>query len=249
VDLASLPIMARTVREIMNREVLTLRPDTALREAKHLLRTFAVSAAPVVSDDGKPLGVLSTRDGLEGEGRAGERMTRPALCVASSALVEDAARQLAATTVHHLVVVDGSGATVGMLSSIDLLRAVLGMPTPHPLAFPHWDDATAATWSDDRPLDEENASSAPAGPGIVALVTSCVGEPDSLVWAEECDDLRSRALAMAADPMHQTAALLHVLAHRGVRFRVTRISDAAQRARTLALLEDRLEHLPPPGGT
>jgi hypothetical protein len=176
-------------------------------------------------------------------------MTRPALCVSSSALVEDAARQLATTTVHHLVVVDGAGGTVGMLSSIDLLRALLGMPTPHPPAFPHWDDATEASWTDDRPLDEENASRAPGGPGIVALVTSYVGEPDSLVWAEECRDLRSRTLDMAADPMHQAPALVHVLAHRGVRFRVARIADDAQRSRTLALLEDRLEHLPPPGGT
>lgn len=248
-DLASLPLMARTVREIMNREVLTLRPEVALREANHLLRAFGVSAAPVVSDDGKPLGVLSVRDDLDTEGRAKDRMARPALCVPSSALVEDAGRQLASTAVHHLVVVDGSGVTVGMLSSIDLLRAVLGMPTPHPPAFPHWDEATETSWSDDRPLDEENASSAPPGPGIVALVTSYVGEPDSLVWAEECRDLRSRTLDMAADPMHQTAALVHVLAHRGVRFRVARIPDEAQRTRTLALLQDRLEHLPPPGGT
>lgn len=233
----------------MNREVLTLRPETALHDANHLLRSFGVGAAPVVAEDGKPLGVLSLRDSLDVGGRVNERMSRPALCVPSSALVEDAARRLAETSVHHLVVVDGSGGTVGMLSSLDLLRAVLGMPTPHPAAFPHWDEATEASWTDDRPLDEENASSAPEGPGIVALVTSYVGEPDCIVWAEECRNLRSRALDMAADPMHQEQALVHVLAHRGVRFRVARIAEEARRGRTLALLQDRLEHLPPPGGT
>ncbi|HTQ47638.1 MAG TPA: CBS domain-containing protein [Polyangiaceae bacterium] len=240
--------MARTVREIMNREVLTLRPDMALHDANHLLRSFGVGAAPVVGDDGKPLGVLSVRDSLDTEGRAKDRMTRPALCVSSSALVEDAARRLAETSVHHLVVVDSSGGTVGMLSSLDLLRALLGMPTPHPQTFPHWDEATDACWSDDRPLDEENAERAPGGPGIVALVTSHVGEPDTIVWAEACRDVRSRTLEMAADPMHQEPALIQVLAHRGVRFRVARIADEAQRARTLALLQDRLDHLPPPGG-
>jgi hypothetical protein len=241
--------MARTVREIMNREVLTLRPDMTLHDANHLLRSFGVSAAPVVGDDRKPLGVLSVRDSLDTEGRAKDRMTRPALCVPSSALVEDAARRLAETSVHHLVVVDGSGGTVGMLSSLDLLRALLGLPTPHPQSFPHWDEATGACWTDDRPLDKENAERSPDGPGIVALVTSYMGEPDAIVWAEACSDLRSRALAMAADPMHQEPALVRVLARRGVRFRVACIADETKRTRTLALLQDRLDHLPPPGAT
>jgi hypothetical protein len=241
--------MARTVREIMNREVLTLRPDMALRDANHLLHNFGVGAAPVVGDDRKPLGVLSVRDSLETEGRAADRMTRPALCVSASSLVEDAARQLAETSVHHLVVVDSSGGTVGILSSLDLLRALLGMPTPHPQTFPHWDEATDASWTDDRPLDQENAARAPGGPGVVALVTSHVGEPDAIVWAEACRDLRSRTLEMAADPTHQEPALVRVLAHRGVRFRAASIADETKRARTLALLQDRLDHLPPPGGT
>jgi len=233
----------------MNREVLTLRPDMALHDANHLLRSFGVGAAPVVGDDGKPLGVLSVRDSLDTEGRTKDRMTRPALCVPSSALVDDAARRLAETNVHHLVVVDGSGGTVGMLSSLDLLRALLGMPTPHPQTFPHWDQATDACWTDDRPLDQENAARAPHGPGVVALVTSHVGEPDAIVWAEACGDLRSRTVEMAADPMHQEPALAQVLARKGMRFRVASIPDEAKRARTLALLQDRLDHLPPPGGS
>jgi hypothetical protein len=241
--------MARTVREIMNREVLTLRPDTTLHDANHLLRSFGVGAAPVVGDDRKPLGILSVRDSLDMEGRAKDRMTRPALCIPSSALVEDAARRLAETSVHHLVVVDSSGGTVGMLSSLDLLRALLGMPTPHPQTFPHWDEATDACWTDDRPLDAENAARAPDGPGIVALVTSYVGETDAIVWAEACRDVRSRTVDMAADPMHQQPPLVQLLAHRGVRFRVAHIEDEAKRSRTLALLQDRLEHQPPPGGT
>jgi len=233
----------------MNREVLMLRPEMALHDANHLLRSFGVGAAPVVGDDGKPLGVLSVRDSLDTEGHTKDRMTRPALCISSSALVEDAARRLAETNVHHLVVVDSSGGTVGMLSSLDLLRALLGMPTPHPQTFPHWDEATDACWTDDRPLDQENAARAPDGPGVVALVTSHVGEPDAIVWAEACGDLRSRAAEMAADPMHQDPALVQVLARKGMRFRVASITDEAKRARTLALLQDRLDHLPPPGAS
>lgn len=241
--------MARTVQEIMNPEVLTLRPDMCLADALHQLRAFGVGAAPVVDEARKPLGVLSIKDILDADGDAGARMSRPALCVPSSALVEDAARQLAATAVHHLVVVDSAGDTVGMLSSLDLLRAVLGMPTPHPASFPHWDASTETSWSDDMVLDEEHAQHSPPSPGVLVVVTSHPGETESVVWVEACDDIRARAIAMATSPLLQEAALMRALARRGLRFRAARLVDEAKRRRVLATLRDRVDHTPPPGAT
>jgi len=241
--------MARVVREIMNSEVLTLRPDLPLIDARHQLRAFGVGAAPVVDQARKPVGVLSVKDILDTDGRAADRMSRPALCVPSSALVEDAARRLAATGVHHLVVVDGAGETVGMLSTLDLLRALLGMPTPHPAAFPHWDAATEASWSDDLMLDEDHADQAPEGPGVLAIITSFVGEADRVVWVEDCQDVRSRALAIVKSPMKQEPSLVHVLSRPNLRFRAARLTDEAKRSRVLATLRDRVDHTPPPGAT
>jgi hypothetical protein len=241
--------MARTVREIMNQEVLTIAPDMPLADARQQLRAFGVGAAPVVGDDRRPVGVLSIKDILDLNGIAADRMSRPALCAPSSALVEDAARQLAVTRVHHLVVVDGGGGTVGMLSTLDLLRALLGLPTPHPAAFPHWDASTETSWSDDAVLDEDHADSAPAGPGVLVISTSFVGESESVMWVESCEDVRARALAMVTWPTKQESPLVKVLARPGLRFRAARLADEAKRARVLATLLDRLAHTPPPDGT
>jgi predicted transcriptional regulator len=69
-------------------------------------------------------------------------MTRPAVCVEGSTAIEVAARRLALADVQHLVVVDSSGAAVGSVSVLDVLRALLGIPAHHPATFPHWDAAT-----------------------------------------------------------------------------------------------------------
>jgi CBS domain-containing protein len=241
--------MARTVQEIMNRELLVLRPNLPICEVRGLLRSFSVGAAPVVDDARRPLGVVSVRDVLDGEGDARDRMTQPAVCVGSSTPVEDAARRLADTEMHHLIVVDATGAAAGMVSTLDLLRAVLGMPTRHPPAFPHWDEATSASWTDDWALDQENAHRAPEGPGVLALVRGAAGAVDEVVWVEGSADLRARILELSELPMNQEPALTRALSSRGLRFRAASVREDEARDRIVTMMRDRLAHLPPPGGT
>jgi len=233
----------------MNRELLAVKPDLPICEARVLLRSFGISAAPVLDEARHPLGVLSVRDVLDGEGTASQRMSRPAICVSSSTSIEDAARRLASTDMHHLVVVDGTGATAGMVSTLDLLRAVLGMPTHHPDAFPHWDDATRASWTDDWALEEGGLAHAPDGPGVLALVRGSAGERDEVVWVEACNNTRARLLELSELPTQQEAALTRVLALRGLRFRAAAVRDEAARGNIVRLLRDRLDHVPPPGAT
>jgi CBS domain-containing protein len=233
----------------MNGELLAVRPDLPIAEVRDLLRSFGVGAAPVLDEARRPLGVVSVRDVLDGEGAARDRMTRPAICVESSTPVEEAARRLAGTDMHHLVVVDGSGVAAGMLSTLDLLRAVLGMPARHPAAFPHWDESTHASWTDDWPLDEENLGRAPDSPGVLTLVRANTGEQDEVVWVEACVNARARLLELSHGPTLQQPALARVLALRGLRFRTASVGDEPARARIVMLLRDRLDHLPPPGAT
>ena len=201
--------MALTVNEIMNRELLAFRADLPAGEARELLRSFSVSAAPVIDEGRRPLGVVSMRDLLPSIGTAEERMSRPARCVGSSMSIEDASRQLARSDLNHLVVVDATGLAVGMVSSLDLLRAILGMPTRHPATFPHWDEATEASWTDDLLLDEEGSAQAPDRPGVLVLSTGHLGERDSIVWAESCcGSVRTRARELALLPREQPAVRL-----------------------------------------
>ena len=241
--------MARTVQEIMNRELFGVRPELPVAEARGFFRSLHVGAAPVLDEARRPLGVLSVRDVLDGDGTAGERMTKPAICVGVSTSIEEAARQLASMSMHHLIVVDGGGAAVGIVSTLDFLRALLGMPAHHPETFPHWDEATHVSWTDDWALDEENLPRAPAGPGVLVLVRSNAGDPDEPVWVEASPDIRARLRELTEFPVQQPTVLARMLALRGLRFRAATVGDDDSREGIVALLHDRLDHRPPPGAT
>jgi CBS domain-containing protein len=242
-------VMARTVQEIMNRELFAIRPELPVTEVRGFFRSLHVGAAPVLDGSRRPLGVLSVRDVLDGDGTAGERMTKPAICVGMSTSIEEAARRLAHTSMHHLIVVDGAGAAVGMVSTLDFLRALLGMPAHHPDTFPHWDEATHVSWTDDWALDDENLPRAPAGPGVLVLVRANAGDPDEPVWVEASPDVRARLHELTEAPVRQPTVLARMLALRGLRFRAATVGDQASRDGIVALLRDRLDHQPPPGAT
>lgn len=118
--------MARVVREIMNGELVAIGPDARADHALEAILRFGSNALPVVDDDHRPIGVTSLRDLV----RAGRelRYSSPATSVSLDTPVAEAARIMAERGYHHLVVVASDGRAVGMVSSVDLLRALLGLP-------------------------------------------------------------------------------------------------------------------------
>jgi CBS domain-containing protein len=57
----------RTVGDVMTEDVVTLRPSTPFQEVAALLDANDIVAAPVVDDDGAPVGVVSASDVLRHE--------------------------------------------------------------------------------------------------------------------------------------------------------------------------------------
>lgn len=136
------------VREIMSKEVVTVRPETPLKEVARILAERRISGVPVVAPDGAVLGVVSERDVLFKERQsddyrgplgwlfedtevvrwkheareAGDTMTTPAITIASGRPVADAARLMLDMAVNRLPVVD-SGRLVGIVTRADLVRA------------------------------------------------------------------------------------------------------------------------------
>jgi CBS domain-containing protein len=241
--------MSRSVAEIMNRELLAVVAETPLQAVRELLRTFAIGAVPVLDDSRRPLGMVTSMVALEAGGTAGDRMTRPAACVEGSTEIEDAARQLAVANAHHLVVVDSAGTAVGIVSAVDLLRAMLGVPAHHPAAFPHWDAASQWSWTDEWPLDQEHASQAPDVAGALVLARGLAGEVDAVVWVEECADVRERVVALTAPGSSEEPALARLLEGHSLRFRAAAVRDEANRERIASGLRSNLDHRPPPGAT
>jgi CBS domain-containing protein len=113
------------VRSFMNAALVYVLEDEVCK-ARDVLVHFNVTSVPVLDDDGFPVGVISLRD-LDREGNV-LHVSRPVMTVAASEDVDVAARLVAETNLHHLVVVNESGRAVGMISAVDLLRARLHMP-------------------------------------------------------------------------------------------------------------------------
>lgn len=242
--------MARTVDEIMNRELLTVQAETPVGDVRDLFRAFGIGAVPVVDDDRRPLGVLSMRDVFQAEsGAARDHMSKPAACIDIGATIDHAARQLARSDRHHMVVVDGAGLAAGMLSTLDVLRALLEMPTRHPSAFPHWDETTRVSWTDEWPLDDASCGQAPDAPGFLLVLSGGFGQKDRVLWTEPCRSVRARVRELLSDPSTWSAASSPRISQQNIRFRAAAVFNDDARQRITALLKDRFEHAPPPGAT
>lgn len=130
---------------------MTVGRDAPFKEIAELLAARAISGVPVVDDDGRPVGVVSEADLLakaehqDQDGApswlagprtrrewekaqaltAAELMSPRPVVVGPDTPLPAAARELARAGVRRLLVVDGAGRLVGVLSRRDLLRPFL----------------------------------------------------------------------------------------------------------------------------
>jgi CBS domain-containing protein len=236
--------MAVRVSEIMNRELFSVVPAEPADAALGSILALGITGAPVVDEAGKPIGMVSWRD-LVGERAgptAGERMTRPPATVAAEASIATAARCLARTGYHRLIVVDASGRAVGMVSSLDVVRGLMGLPTPHPASFPHLDPETGLAWTDDSPLDMQELEAAPDGPGVLVILHSGAGAPEKVIWAESAQSVRRRLEELlTTTPPPPLGAWL---ARGGLRFRAASASSESERAGAVAAVLRRAAAMP-----
>lgn len=140
------------VRDIMTRDVVTVTPETSLKEVAQLLVTHRISGVVVV-DDGRLLGVVSEADFLAKEaGRphdhrpaalrrllgeatadvqrmsrveatsAGEAMTSPAVAIGPDSSLAEAARKMDQRKINRLPVIEGDR-LVGIVTRADIVRS------------------------------------------------------------------------------------------------------------------------------
>ena len=140
------------VRDVMARDVVSVHPETALKDVAGLLVDNRISGVPVLDADRGVVGVVSEADllikqqgpdpihhrrlarffGDSSEARrqlakltavtAGEAMTGPAVTIGSDRRVAEAAALMIARKVNRLPVVD-DGQLVGIVTRADLVRA------------------------------------------------------------------------------------------------------------------------------
>lgn len=115
---------------LIRRAPVTAEPDLSVHEAAKYMSEHSVSSLLIQRDD-KLVGIVTDRDlrsrvlatGLPLETNLSEVMTHDPLTVAASQSVLDALMLMSERSIHHLPVMDGDGALLGMISSNDVLAA------------------------------------------------------------------------------------------------------------------------------
>jgi CBS domain-containing protein len=147
-------MLSLDVASVMTRDVLAVAPDTSLETAARLLARHHIGGMPVIDPDGRPLGMLSQNDLTfpeaarssragraryyrvedgrarvldddrpPGSGVVDDIMSPFVVSVSGSTTVREAARLMLADNVHRLLVVEDDR-LVGLLSTLDVLRAI-----------------------------------------------------------------------------------------------------------------------------
>lgn len=130
------------VHEVMTGDPVNVRPGTHVKEALRLLDSHAITAMPVVDDDGRIVGVVSEadllRDSIAHDSRSqlipmaeqstslpvtvDEVMSRHPMTVSRNTDLAEAVELMTSTAVKSLPVVDDRHRPVGMVSRRDVVH-------------------------------------------------------------------------------------------------------------------------------
>jgi CBS domain-containing protein len=119
------------VRDLMTRDVVSLRIDSSIDAAAWSLSTARVSGAPVRDASGRVVGVITRSDLIDPlrSGRdastVGDAMTPSVWAVDPDDDAIDAMRLMLDKGIHRVVVLAGPGKLVGIFSAMDVLRAIV----------------------------------------------------------------------------------------------------------------------------
>jgi len=148
-------LFAMKAADLMSASLVVISDEMSLKGAAHLLAQAAITGAPVVDRSGRCVGVLSATDfvhWMDRETRAvtacaaspafcaswqivdAERlpdvmvrdcMTRDPVMVAANATLGELARKMLDVHIHRVIVTDSTLKPIGIVSSTDILAAVV----------------------------------------------------------------------------------------------------------------------------
>ena len=114
----------------MRKNVITVTPDTTIRQLKEILRINRISGVPVL-DGGHLVGVASIEDLIKAlevgelDVPVGKRMTRQLITVLEHASIIEAVKKFSQFHIGRLLVVNEKGTLTGILTGSDITRGLL----------------------------------------------------------------------------------------------------------------------------
>ncbi len=117
------------VAEVMTKDVIWLDADEPISLAAWTMAAEFITGAPVRDHTGKLVGVLSNTDVAREAApsvnkKVSSLMSTSVVSITEDAPLVDAARLFAERSVHRIVVTDSSGAVVGVVTALDVLRGL-----------------------------------------------------------------------------------------------------------------------------
>ncbi len=118
------------IEHVMRKNVITVTPETTIRQLKEILKTNRISGAPVL-DNGHLVGIVSMEDLIKAleagdlDVPVGQRMTRQLITVMEKASIIEAVKKFSQFNVGRLLVVNGQGDLTGILTGSDITRGLL----------------------------------------------------------------------------------------------------------------------------
>lgn len=133
--------MLKKVTDYMSKKVISIPPETGIREAYFKMREHRFRHLPVVDSDNKLIGIVSDRELrrpdwvdesldlahvyiLDDDMAVRDVMIRSVIVVHTYDSLRKAVKLLLEHKIGAAPVLDKTGALVGMLSAVDLLRAL-----------------------------------------------------------------------------------------------------------------------------
>lgn len=119
--------------DVMTSDVITVTPDTPIKDAAHLMYRNRVSGLPVCDGESCLVGIISEADFLRLElarqeadtpypiERVGEVMNSEVITIRADQSITDAARSMVINDVNRLPVIDADSRLLGIVSRLDVV--------------------------------------------------------------------------------------------------------------------------------
>ncbi|MGC9106025.1 MAG: CBS domain-containing protein [Thermoprotei archaeon] len=118
---------------IKGKRIIALRPDMAIKEAARILYSEGIRGAPVVDEENRVVGVLTSADVIRAlidgkvDAKVSEYMKTNVIMISVDDDIIDAINKMMIYNVGRLIVLDRDSRLVGIVTRTDILRTIAGL--------------------------------------------------------------------------------------------------------------------------